>query len=160
MAKLSDLPKIVEKAIRSKTVLEAVGKSIERSVRRRTKTGKGVRNNLDSPHPLPRLKEKTVANRKQLKRKGKLTGQGATPRKSNLTQTGKMLDNIESIPFRGGVEIRLKDRSERNKAADLQKLDRDYTFMRVSKQEFTRAVSSATSLIAQILRRIRFDDIE
>ncbi len=158
-AKLKDLGKILRSALTSKRLLEAVGKSATRSIKKRTRVGKGVKENLDGPHKLPQLKSKTVSVRKSLKRSGRLSGKAASPTKSNVTRSGDMVDSIEFAVGKSKIEIKLGSSEQETKAERLLDINSDYQFMRISKQEFKRAVQSATKLLEQILKRINFTEL-
>lgn len=159
MAKLSDLPKIVEQALNSRKILDAVGRSVSTDLVKRTKVGKGVKENFDPPHKLPELKDNTVKTRRSLRKSGRLTGKGATPKKSNVTRSGEMLDSVTYGVGRGQVEIKLQGREQEKKATRLLAVSPDYQFMRVSKQEFNRAVKLASKFIGQILSKINITDL-
>lgn len=158
-AKLSDIGRIIEQALKSKTVLEAGGKSATRAIKKRTRLGKGVKENLGPSHKLPQLKTKTVTNRKLLKKKGELTGVGATPAKSAVNRSGEMIDSVNFGVGRGKLEIKLKGSKQEMKAQNLLKISSDYAFMNLSKAEFNRMIKSMSGAITQILKRINFNKL-
>lgn len=64
-AKLSDIGKIVQQAFTSKKILDAAGASLVESMQKRIRLGRGVEENLSDATNLPKLKTKTIENRKR-----------------------------------------------------------------------------------------------
>lgn len=157
--KLSKITQIIKTAITKKSVLDAAGKSAVESIVKRTRLGRGVGKNLGSSSPLPRLKESTVKTRKYLKQKGQLTGPNATPAKSGLNRTGELLNSVEYKISSGSVNIELADKANKDKATDLIKIDKDYTFMNLSKPEFARMIKAMSDQVAKILKRININKL-
>lgn len=120
-AKLKDLPKIIEQALKSKPVLNAAGKSAVRAIQKRTRVGKGVADNLQPPQKLPPLSKTTKKIRNYLKKQGKLNGLGATPGKSNLTRTGQLISDItfKIIQRAGTIIIGFKTKRSQDIANEL-----------------------------------------
>lgn len=82
------------KTLRSdKKLLEDIGSYIEEQIRKRTRLGKGVADQGAKFEKLSPLKRETIERRKALKKSGDLTGP-TTPKKSNLTLTGSMLESL------------------------------------------------------------------
>lgn len=158
MSSLSDIDKIIRQALSTAAVKDAIGKSATRQIKTRTRTGKGVEKNLEKSQKLPGLKPKTKTRRRQLKRAGGLTGRGATPAKSNLTRSGKLVDSVQYERTADGVEIKL-DRSQEEKAQALIQINRGYTFMKLSKAEFNRVVKAVQGTVNGILNRINFNKL-
>lgn len=158
-AKLSDIGKIITNALKSKTVLEVGGEIATESIKKRTRLGSGVKENLGPSHKLPKLKSKTVTNRKLLKEKGMLTGPNATPGKSGLNASGELLNNVEYNVGKGQLQIRLADPVQREKATNLIKIDPNFVFMNLSKPEFNRMLKAMSQKISEILSKIKFDKL-
>jgi len=159
MSKLSDIQKLVAKALTEEAVLDAIGKSAVRAIKRRTRAGSGVEENLKSAKKLPKLKDQTKARRRRLKRAGGLTAKGATPAKSNLSRSGKLIDSVTYEVGDGNVEIKLKTSAQQEKAKELINIDSGYKFMKLSKAEFRRAIKAATGAITPILKRININNL-
>lgn len=134
---INDITKIIQAAVdavKDKTVLDKIGEDLVERIKTRTRTGKGVREPEGRAHKLPDLKTKTKANRRSLKRSGKLTGKGAVPAKSGINRSGATLDSLKHTVSGDEIKIRLDSEGEMV-AADLIKLNSDYTFMNISKPE-------------------------
>lgn len=135
--KLGKIPLIVNSLIeevnKKENLKEAADSAIEQ-MKKRTRLGKGVKEPEGSTTPLKKLEKSTVEVRKSLKSQGKLTGPGATPAKSGVNRTGKTLESLNSKALDGHVTIQLDQEGERV-AADLINIDKDFTFMNLSKVE-------------------------
>jgi hypothetical protein len=159
-AKLGDIDKIVKQALESKQVLDAIGKSIAESIPKRTRLGRGVQENDGPAVPLKKLQPKTKTNRKLLKEKGELKSELTSPAKSNLTQTGQMLESIvHKVPTKGKLTIEFDNPEAREKAFNVQRNNKGFSFFKVSKAELNRALKEATNVITQILSKIKFDKL-
>lgn len=158
MAKLSDISKIIEDAFNSQEITEAIGKAASRAIVTRTRTGRGVSANLETSKPLPRLKENTKRVRRYLKKKGELTGPGATPGKSALNRSGKLLESVNYVAKPGEVVISVSA-SQAKKVEYLININSDYRFMNLSKAEFNRAVKAASGVLKSILSRLTFNNL-
>lgn len=76
--------------------MDGIASFIERMVRIRTRLGFGVRIDSGEKYKLSEKKfaESTIKTRERLKKKGELSNL-TTPKKSNLTMTGQLLDSIK-----------------------------------------------------------------
>lgn len=156
--KLSDINKLIQVAIdtmKSKETMETLGKELSERIVKRTRLGKGVNKNLDPPHPLPQLKKNTVTRRKALRKKGQLTGPRATPAKSGLNRTGKMLNDVVSVAKESELTIKLDSPESNKKARDLIDLNRNYTFLNVSKPEFKGMIKSFQEILNKVLAKLK-----
>jgi hypothetical protein len=99
--KLKELAKKLEKL--PDADYQFLADKVAAQIKKRTKTGKGV-DNSGNLYKLPDLSEGYVETRK--KNRSKL-GEGATPKKSNLTASGKMLNSIKATFRRAGGQFRL-----------------------------------------------------
>ena len=156
--KLSDIEKIVREIIESKDAMQQTGEMVVELVKKRTRLGNGVTDNLKPSHKLPKLKTKTVKNRKSLKRSGKLTGPGATPAKSGLNASGSLIDNVSFKSEAASFEIILKDKKQIDKAENLIKTNPLFAFLNVSKTEFRQMVKFLENIINVELKKIKFDN--
>jgi hypothetical protein len=117
-----DLTELIAKPIQ-KAVQKAVNRSnmskdaklMAREMRIRTRLGKGVDRQGGRLKRLKPIKESTITNRKRTKAKGKLHPH-TSPRKSNLTETGKLLDGLDGISPRNG-EAKIVMRENRRDGA-------------------------------------------
>jgi hypothetical protein len=158
MAKVSDIPRIVKRLLEREVILKEGAKAIERAIPRRTRLGKGVKENLGPTHKLPSLRESTVSIRKKLKKTGGLTGPGATPKKSGFNRTGDSLNNLKVEVSRGKIEVSLAP-ADQDKLIDALQIDPDYQFMRLSRAEFRRMLIAMTKRIEQALKKICFTEL-
>lgn len=158
MAKLSDLPKIVAEALQSEEILDRAGKVATAAIPKRTRLGKGVKENLGPTHKLPKLRETTVNIRKKLKKEGGLTGPGATPGKSAINRTGEALNSIDYSVKGGELNIFL-DSSQEKKVDDLIAIDNNYSFMKLSRAEFRAVLKTINERLDRIIKKIRFTDL-
>lgn len=158
MAKLSDLPRIVRQILESEVILEDAAKEIKASIPKRTRLGKGVKENLGSTHTLPELKTKTRNTRAGLKKRGLLTGPGATPAKSGVNRSGATLESLDVKVSKGQIDVELSPEQQK-KYTQLLKIDGDYQFMRLSAAEFKRVLKRMTNRVNRILRRISITDL-
>lgn len=110
-------------------------KFMAKEVRRRTRLGRGVQRTGARSFKLAGLKESTIRSRRRTQNAGELSTD-TSPTKSNLTETGQLLDAIDgrsSGP--GNAEIFLKeDRTDgalNNDIASFQE-DKKRSFMHLS----------------------------
>ena len=99
---LAEVRKIRTK-VESKQVTEEIGKQIITIIRTRTRKGFGVDKPEGSIKKLAPLKPSTIAARTANK---KNLHPDTSPAKSNLTETGSMLDNLRAESKKGVVTIR------------------------------------------------------
>jgi hypothetical protein len=156
-AKLSDLGDIIAKALGSKAVLEVVGEVLVKSIPLRTRLGKAVLQEEGPTVPLPKLKDKTKYNRSIMKKRGELTGPGATPAKSGLNATGDLLTGLKFVATRNKLVVMLANREQELKAQNLLKIDPGYEFMNVSRPEMNRIIKAMAEKITDIIEKIKFD---
>lgn len=102
---IQDELKKIRTKLESKQIIDEVGKNIIEIIQVRTRSGYGANKPEGSNIKLAALKDSTIAARKRLKKKGKLS-KDTSPGKSNLTQTGSMLDNLRAESKKGVVTIR------------------------------------------------------
>lgn len=158
-AKLKDLGKIIAQALQSRPVLEEAGKMAIEAIPLRTRLGRGVVEPEGPSTPLPKLKPKTKSNRRLLQKKGELTGPDATPAKSGLNATGKLLSGLRYLIGKNRVEIRLADSTQEEKAQNLIKIDPRFQFMNLSSAEINRMIRAMSVKVTEILNRIKFDGL-
>jgi hypothetical protein len=98
-----DLTFLVKKAITQKFMLE-LAEELKERIRKRTRLGYGVSALGANQNPLEKLADSTIRKRKNLNRRGKLSGD-TKPNKSNLTESGQLLDSLEVRANGTTVEI-------------------------------------------------------
>jgi hypothetical protein len=151
---LDRISKLAQEAIdaaTSKETLTSLGNALADKVKNRTRLGRGVKKDGAASHALPKLKEKTVVNRKRLKERGKLTGPGATPAKSGINRTGTTLESMTSKVTQNSIEIKLDSSGERV-TKELIGLSDEFTFMNLSKPEIKFAESFIENAINKVLK--------
>lgn len=159
MATLNDLSKAIgeiQQYTKTRRFLQQIGKVLVDRIRVRTRLGKGVKeengNNFRNPHSLPRLKQQTVSRRQRLRRAGGLTGFGATPAKSGLNRSGKLLDRLH-FKIEGRELIITLDPRGKIIAEKLMEDNPDWEFMNLSKPEFNYLVDTISKDVERIIRR-------
>lgn len=103
----ADLTKVFKEASSSKN-MKAIGSQAAEIIRRRTRLGYGVEKNEGKRERLKPLSPKYIEKRKQ----NTLSSQ-TTPRRSNLTFTGELLDSIEAHDATQG-EVQVGPRGARS----------------------------------------------
>ncbi len=148
LARLSSSVKDVVK----QTALNRVGKFTLELVVKRTRLGYGVRENFGQKEKLAKLSKQYVKARSVFDGLNDLT----SPKKSNLTRTGEMLDSMRYKVYRDGT-INIGPTGTRNinlasyHAAGNSKLPRRI-FNRVSQLEFNQVLRFYRKNIGDLLR--------
>lgn len=146
----AELTKIRSK-MTSQEVLKIVGDEAVEIIRTRTRKGFGSDKPGGSNPKLARLAPETVKARKK-----KRLSSSTSPSKSNLTETGKMLDNLKTIPRKGVVTIRGGDNEDDNKIeyahfGSENRPERPFLFL--SAKEVEDLLKRLKAAIAKILNR-------
>ena len=155
--KLGDIPKLLKvtsDTLKSKKTMKVLGDELAERIVKRTRLGKGVKKPLAEATPLKNLETSTKSERKRLKKQGKLTGKGAKPSKAGLNRTGEMLDDVKAKVRQGELEIVLNSQKSKDKAENLIKIDKDNTFMNVSKAEFKGAARTLNDILNKTIKRL------
>ena len=158
MAKLSDLPRIVKNLLLQETLLEPGAKALAAKMRKRTRDGQGVAENLSPTHTLPQLKKSTIKRRQILKNEGKLKGRGVEVEKSNFTRTGASLRGLKHETTKAKVEITLNP-EDGAKLIDALQIDKGYQFMRVSDKEYQSFLKRLIKGVRSALSKINITDL-
>lgn len=110
-AKLKKLLDAVVDQFTSKDAMQTLGDEAAALIKKRTRVGYGVAGPGATKSKLKPLSE-------PYKKQRKADGVAATtsPNKSNLTNTGKMLDNIGAVASKGKVTIGFSDADQEQKA--------------------------------------------
>lgn len=148
------LPQIIKETL-DKKLLDDIGNTSVSRIRKRTRTGKGVKENDGPTHKLPSLKPSTIKRRQNLKSKGKLTGPGATPARSGVNQTGKTLNEMNyKVKGRDSVEIRLSPEGEK-RAENIIGINSNYEFMNLSKSEIKALIKIVEEKIISVINKLK-----
>jgi hypothetical protein len=151
---LGDISKLAKKAVdeaKSEKTLKKLATDLVERVQKRTRLGRGVKKEEGPTHVLPRLKNKTINERKRLRRQGDLTGPGATPTKSGINRSGDTLESMHAEVDKGKIEIKL-DAKGTKVARELETLDEGFTFMNLSSAEVKSAISFIERIINNVLK--------
>lgn len=126
------------KEVLNKETFSEIGKTVSAQVKTRTRLGKGVDENNASQKNLKPLQDGTKLRRKAKKQLGKLSSE-TTPAKSNLTDTGEMLNSLKYETSATEVRIYIDGENNQKKARDQVKQGRK--FMKLSKAEVNTVIS-------------------
>ncbi len=126
-------------------LMDTIGDHTSLVVKERTRRGYGVAKNEGPKKRLKGISESTKKRRKGLAAQGQLSSE-TSPNKSNLTRTGKMLDDIAYRAKANEVLIYLKGNSstKAKKNADLGRI-----FMNLSKSE----ISIITKIVEEEIKK-------
>lgn len=136
-----DLKKKIDGALKqivNKDTFNEIGKTTSKSIQTRTRLGKGVDQSEGKFVQLKPLKESTKSIRKNKKAKGHLSNL-TTPTKSNLTDTGEMLESLKWQSTDTEVRIYIDGPENEKKAKD--QVAQGRKFMNLSKSEVAQIVS-------------------
>ena len=95
----------------SKDSMKETGKLATNLIKKRTRAGFGVEKHGDSKSKLDRLSPDYIEHRKKNKPSGP-----TTPSKSNLTNSGDMLDDLEPRAKKGSAKIGFSSKKSKDKA--------------------------------------------
>lgn len=138
------------KDILSEKNLEKIAQDIVDQIVLRTKLGKGVSQAEGPEKPLEKLSTSYKKQRKSLQSKGKLH-ETTTPTRSNLTQTGEMLDSIRYKI--NGEEITIYIEGEfNNKKANWQ-VDQKRSFLNISSVQKKRLINLINTQIQAAFKK-------
>lgn len=147
--------KVIEK-ITSKKCMSDLGKEIIAMVEKRTKLGygskDGTKKKLTPLSPPYKKYRKNLKNPKESKAKNKPNLSGNTsPSKSNLTLTGKMLEDMKEDSSIGKVIVDFKSDFSREKAE--WNTEKGRAFMELTKQEEKRVAKKVQEIADNIIRK-------
>ena len=114
----------------NRQLTDKIGRNAVNNIKTRTRKGFGVAKNEGPTQRLKKLKPQTVKRRRDLKKQGRLSGKTEVA-KSNLTRSGKMLNNIKYSNSDNEINITLKS-DQQDKA---KKVSVERPFMNLSKSE-------------------------
>lgn len=132
MSKVLDLTKIVDdlvEQITSRELKKIIGEYIVERIQRRTRLGKGVQEFKGQPEKLKPLSKSYIKKRI----KDSNLSSKTTPKRSNLTRTGQMLDDLTFKIQGDKIEVGFKSRKSALKAGYVSD---DRPFLTLSKPEY------------------------
>lgn len=139
---------LVESATSGSAQLKkAIGKLVIDTVQKRTKDGFGVSKNK-SKQQLKPLSTKTVKTREYLRTKGKLSSE-TSPNKSNLVQSGDMINDLTFTVGTDSVTVELNSEDSKFKA----KNQKDREFMNLTKEEEQAITNLVAGSIVSALKK-------
>ncbi len=153
MAKFSDIPKMIEKALEemsSKDTLRVIGEEAKDLIQTRTRLGGGVKTSLG---PRSRLKPLSDGYKKDRKRNRGELDRNTSPARSNLTYTGEMLRDIGVKIRDGNILLRFISPGAKQKAKWVQDAGRE--FFHISKPEFKQLQTSMRKRIEKVLKSFK-----
>lgn len=101
------IKKELEKTVKSKAFYDEIGEGVANQIRKRTRLGYGV-NASGAQVKLEPTAPATQKAKQQKKKEGKLSNQ-TTPKRSNLTDTGQLLDSIHHKSTNDKTTIQFKN---------------------------------------------------
>lgn len=149
------LQKAVDKAL-GKSFLDSLGKEISTGMRTRTRLGKGVESEGKKLDKLKELSPKYKKQRAKDKAKGKLFPM-TTPKKSNLTRTGQLLNSLTSSTNGNTITISFKenrDDSKQNIKIVGYQEDQNRPFFYISKPEKANILRTIRERILNEVKKI------
>lgn len=147
-AALNDLTK--------KPALTPLATGLADTIRRRTRLGSGVEVLFAKKTALAKLAASTIVGRKRKKKAGTLSDK-TSPTKSNLTETGQMLDALEGRAMNQLIEIGLKGDRNKKLAGYHQKGNSKLPrrpFLSLGAEDVKQLTASMQDKFSEILRRV------
>jgi hypothetical protein len=151
----------IDKSLNRQNMNIIIDKMAER-IEKRTRSGRGVNQHWGIDKPLKKLKPITIQLREELQQDGELDSR-TSPRKSNLTRTGRLLDSIRtSVIGRGLARIFLRSsrgdgKSNESVAEELAQGGRK--FFKFSKKEIVSSANDYKLILhrefVKILNRLK-----
>lgn len=144
-----NLEHLIENTVNSQ-LIQKLGELAIEQIRNRTRLGYGVAELGGPQQKLASLAKNTVVNRKAAKQEGKLSGK-TSPKKSNLTHTGELLDSIKFICNGRSLEVYIA--GERNRKVAEFVADQGRPFFTLSKSEVSRLVDVIQQAIDTYIKK-------
>lgn len=144
-----DLEHLIQNTV-NRQLIQKLGEMAVEQIRNRTRLGYGVPDLGAPQQKLQPLKDSTISNRKRSKGRGTLSGK-TSPKKSNLTHTGELLDSIRFVGQDNRLEIYIA--GERNRSVAEFVADQGRPFFTLSKSEVSRLVDVIQQAIDTYLKK-------
>ena len=143
----NNIKKLVDK-LTDKSNMEKVGEETVKMVRKRTQLGYG--SNKGKKEKLEALSDAYKKQRKRLKKKGKLS-KNTSAGKSNLTQSGDMLKDLDFDAKDNEVTIDFASELSKKKAVWV--TDGDRPFLALTKQEIKRITKYLQDMADKLIKK-------
>lgn len=131
-------------------VMDKVAKEGAKTVRKRTRRGFGVKETGGPSSKLTKLSDPYKKSRRRLKKQGNLSDE-TTPARSNLTTSGKMLDNIKGEGKDREARIYIDGQENNRKARQQAEAGRE--FMNLNRAEIKDAIDILEEEINKDIRK-------
>lgn len=136
--------------------LEPIAVDLRSTIYNRIKSGFGVVSDRVALSTGRRLKPLAESTKRQRRRKG-VTGDQGTPNRSNLTNTGQLLDSLRAIAKRGLIVIDIPDSKRRGGSATNKQVAGfvrdDRPFLALTKKEAKQLDRDVTREINKVITR-------
>lgn len=145
--RLKDIIKSTVEKVLDDTLKDEIGKTVAERVKRRTRLGKGVDKDGAKAEKLEKLSDRYIEKRS--KNKSKLSKE-TRPKKSNLTFSGDMLDNIDYKVEGDTIIIFIEGKHNNDKAQWV--TDGGRAFMNLSSPEQNEVIRIIRQRIKNVTR--------
>lgn len=142
---LNDKLKDIEKQTGSPTTMKELAEMMKQDIIKRTKLGYGVNNPGDSQSKLKPLAESTKKSRKYKKLDGT-----TSPAKSNLTESGAMLNDLTTTVEQDGFSIGVTSQESKDKVK--WNADMGRSFLNLSKSQIMAITAFLKKKIVEQLK--------
>jgi hypothetical protein len=157
MSTYNDISKIIESKIKklvNKQLMEFIGERVKDIIRKRTKIGYGITSESKTRSVSKKLKPLSSAYVKYRKKVG-VKGEYGSPERSNLTNTGQMLDAIKVTAQQAKVLVEIaettRDEGNITNKEVAKYVSKDRLFFGLTKQEYQLLVRDVQEYIKRRL---------
>lgn len=130
----------------NKDLMQSIGDDFAEQIKTRTRLGNGLSENGGEPTKLRPLSSGYVQQRKSMKLSGM-----TKPSKSNLTQTGEMLDDIKATVNNDKITLTFGSQFSKDKARWNEESGR--SFLAISRVQIERLKNSLEKKITELLKK-------
>lgn len=149
---VKDFAKLANKAldeVSDKDAMDDIGGELVEDIKKRTRLGQGVDKSLGRQSKFKPLAASTKKSRGYKSKRGELKGR-TTPAKSNLTETGDMLNSLDHKASKGNVTVDVSSK-EADKA---EYVSEDRPFMNISKAQDRKIKKKIEEDLAKQLKKL------
>jgi len=137
---------------RSKSAMKRLAEGVAEQIRKRTRLGYGVDRSGAKQTKLKPLKSEKYIRRRQIARKGGELSGNTSPKRSNLTFTGQLLDAIKGKALRAGESVVYVDENRDDGVLNSDIIDgqeniQGRPFYHISKTEYTNIVRGIRTVL-------------
>jgi hypothetical protein len=143
---LVDALEKAKKEITSSENLQKIGSDLAEQIKVRTRLGNGLAENGGEPDKLRPLSEPYIKERKVTQ-----LSQFTTAKKSNLTLTGQMLDEIVAKIANGIITITFKSQESKDKAR--WNTDKGRPFLSISRVQIERLTNALNKQLSEAIKK-------